>query len=206
MIVEKLALGPLDTNCYLISRQQGSPLIVVDPAGDAEVLLATIGARRVEMVVLTHCHFDHLGAATALIAATAAPLAVHDHDADFITDASGTGGLMWGFEQVAPPATLRLTAGDPVRVDGLVLVVVETPGHTPGSICLFGEGHLFSGDTLFAGSVGRTDFPRGDARALSESIRKELAPLPDDTVVHPGHGPETTIGEERRRNPFFPRG
>lgn len=206
MRVEKLPLGPLDTNCYLLSAQQGGSLIVVDPAGDADVLIAAIGERKVEVVVLTHCHFDHLGAASALVGATAAPLAVHERDADFITDSSGTGGIMWGFDQVAPPATIRLTVGDEVRIDGLTLVVLETPGHTPGSICLLGEGHLFAGDTLFAGSVGRTDFPRGDARALSESIRTRLAPLDDVVAVHPGHGPDTTIGDERRRNPFFPRG
>jgi len=205
VIVERLTLGPLDTNCYLVSQQRGSEIIVVDPAGDADALLAAIGGRSVRMVVLTHCHFDHLGAASALVGATSAPLAVHDRDADFITDATGTGGLMWGFEQVAPPATIRLTADDVVEAEGLELVVLETPGHTPGSICLLGDRHLFAGDTLFAGSVGRTDFPRGDARDLSQSIRTQLAPLSDETVVHPGHGPDTTIGEERRRNPFFPR-
>lgn len=206
MIVERLALGPLDTNCYLVSRHPGGPLLVVDPAGDADVLMSAIGDRSVDTVVLTHCHFDHLGAATALLGETGATLAVHELDADYITDSTGTGGVMWGFEQVAPPATRRLSGGDVVGADGLELVVIETPGHTPGSICLLGGGHLFAGDTLFAGSVGRTDFPRGDSRALSESIRTRLAPLADDVVVHPGHGPDTTIGQERRRNPFFPRG
>jgi len=203
--IERLVLGPLDTNCYLVSEDGQSPLIVIDPAGESETLLAAIGQREVAAVVLTHCHFDHLGAVAAVIGATGAPLAVHDRDADYITDSVGTGGQAWGFDDVAPPATRRLNDGDVVTAGALALTVLETPGHTPGSICLTGEGHVFAGDTLFAGSVGRTDFPRGDGRALAMSIATKLAPLPDDTRVHPGHGPDTDIARERKLNPFFPR-
>jgi glyoxylase-like metal-dependent hydrolase (beta-lactamase superfamily II) len=206
MQVERLALGPLQTNCWLASDDAGGPVLVIDPGGDARVLMDSIDGREVAGVVLTHGHFDHLGAVAEVIAATGAPLAIHKADAEGITDPAGTGGALFGFEETAPPADRVLADGDVVEAGELRLSVLHTPGHTPGSICLLGEGHLFSGDTLFKLGVGRTDFPGGSARELRDSIRDRLAPLPDDTQVHPGHGPDTTIDHERRLNPFFPRG
>jgi glyoxylase-like metal-dependent hydrolase (beta-lactamase superfamily II) len=129
---------------------------------------------------------------------------VHEADADTITSAVASGGALFGFDVAARPADRLLREGDTVEAGDVVLTVLHTPGHTPGSVCLVGHGHLFSGDTLFAGSVGRTDFPGGDLAAMRRSIGR-LASLGDDTRVHPGHGPETTIGRERRVNPFFPR-
>ncbi|MHB9003622.1 MAG: MBL fold metallo-hydrolase [Coriobacteriia bacterium] len=205
MRIQRLVLGELETNCWIVSDDSGGPAIVVDPAGEPEVLLEALAGRRIACVVLTHCHFDHLAAAKEVLAATSAPLAAHDDDADFVTDVVGTGGVLFGFDAVAPGVDRRLRAGDHLEAGEITLRVLHTPGHTPGGICLLGDGHLFSGDTLFAGSVGRTDFPRGDARALAASIATQLAPLADEIAVHPGHGPETTIGRERRVNPFFPR-
>ncbi len=211
MKVERLVLGELETNCWLVGPEGAGPWIVIDPAGDARELLEALSGRPVAAVVLTHGHFDHLGAATALIEATAAPLAVHSFDAGRITDPVLTGGRMFGFEQTAPEPSRLLEDGDVIETGPLRLEVMHTPGHSPGSICLLGaaspggQERLFSGDTLFAGSVGRTDFPGGDARALRSSIGERLASLADDTLVHPGHGPDTTIGRERRVNPFFPR-
>lgn len=212
MLVRRLALGALETNCWLAADGSGGPLVVIDPAGDADVLLEEIGRRDVAAVVLTHGHFDHLGAAKATIEATGAPLLVHRLDAEAAVDSQGNGGRMFGFEQVAPPADRLLEDGDIVQAGELSLRVLHTPGHTPGSVCLFADAggddapHLFAGDTLFAGSVGRTDFPGGDGRALARSLRERLADLPTETVVHTGHGPDTTIGLEARRNPFWPRG
>lgn len=204
MIVERLVLGELDTNCFVVADESDGSLIVIDPAGEAAVLLAAIGERPVGAIVLTHGHFDHLGAARELVAVTGAPILVHAADAASITSAHGSGGAMFGFDYSAPTADRELVDGDLVEVGRLRLTVLHTPGHTPGSMCLVGDGHLFAGDTLFSGSVGRTDFPGGDPRAMQRSIAR-LAALPDETGVHCGHGPDTTIGRERRVNPFFPR-
>jgi glyoxylase-like metal-dependent hydrolase (beta-lactamase superfamily II) len=178
------------------------------------VLEAALAGRSVDGVVLTHGHFDHLGAVGELVEGTKAPLMVHVEDAHRITsdESHGTGGSLFGFPgHVAPEADRLLADGDVVEAAGLSFKVIHTPGHTAGGVSLLvedpdgGPAHLFSGDTLFAGSVGRTDFPGGDGRTLSHTIAARLAPLPVDTVVHPGHGPDTTIGHEARMNPFWPR-
>jgi hydroxyacylglutathione hydrolase len=201
--VTRLVLGPVETNCWLASDGAGGPLLVIDPAGDPGLLLEAIEDSPVKALVLTHGHFDHMGAVAKLKEVTGAPLLVHRLDADRV--GRGGDGAFFGIptEGVAPDGLFE--DGDDVSAGELSLKVLHTPGHTPGSVCLLGDGHLFSGDTLFAGSVGRTDLPDGDSRALVASIREKLVPLADDVVIHPGHGDESTIGRERKRNVFWPR-
>jgi len=201
---QRLTLGPLDTNCWLVDDGAGGPVLVVDPADDAAGILEALGSRRVAAVVLTHGHFDHLGAVREILDSTGAPLVVHEDDAASSTTSTGNGGALFGFSETAPQADRTVRDGDVITAGELELRVIHTPGHTPGSICLYGGDILLSGDTLFAGSIGRTDFPGGDMAAMRRSIAR-LASLPDETRVCPGHGPETSIARERRVNPFFPR-
>ena len=207
--ITRLVLGELDTNCWTVSDGSGGPLVVIDPAAEPERVLDAIGGRPVAAVILTHGHFDHLGAAARVVEATGAPLLVSAADAGSITSAEANGGAAFGFDFTAPVPDRLLMDGDVIEAGGLTLSVWATPGHTPGSICLLASGfsgdeHLFSGDTLFAGSVGRTDLAGGDPRAMRSSIAL-LASLSDSTAVHPGHGPDTTIGNESRHNYFWPR-
>ena len=204
MRVRRLTLGALGTNCWLVDDGVGGPVLVVDPDAGADTIIEALEGASLAAIVLTHGHFDHIGAVRELIERTGARLMIHGDDADRLASAEGTGGALFGFHVTAPPPDRVLAEGDVVTAGGVRLEVIHTPGHTPGCISLVADGHLFSGDTLFAGSVGRTDFPGGDPAALRRSIAR-LAALPDDTRVHPGHGPETTIGRERRVNPFFPR-
>lgn len=211
MHAERLVLGPLETNCWLISDGQGGPIVVIDPADNPERILAAIDGTPVAAVVLTHGHFDHIGAVREVLEATGARLMVHVDDAEALSSPQGTGGAQFGFVRTAPAPDRLLSAGDVILAGDLRLLVLHTPGHTPGGICLLAHGsasepdQLFSGDTLFAGSVGRTDFEGGDATELAHSLAREIAPLPGETIVHPGHGPDSTIERERWLNPFLPR-
>jgi len=202
--IARLVLGALDTNCFVVGDDEGGPAVVIDPAADPDVILEAVAGREVAAIVLTHGHFDHLGGVAGLMSATGAPLLVHEADADAVVSAETNGGAYFGFSDRAPAVDRRLHEGDVIEAGGLSLEVLHTPGHTPGGISLLGEEHLFSGDTLFAGSVGRTDFHGGDAKTLRASVAR-LAALPPQTVVHPGHGPDTTIARELKVNPFFPR-
>ena len=204
MRVRRLTLGQLATNCWLVDDDAGGPVLVIDPADEAPEILRAIGSDPVAAIVLTHGHFDHLAAARDVQVATGAPLLVHEADAADITSEEGTGARLFGMTGSAPPADRTFVEGDAIDAGGTRLTVLHTPGHTPGSVCLHTPGVLLSGDTLFAASIGRTDFRGGDMTAMRRSIER-LAELPDDTRVCPGHGPETTIGRERRVNPFFPR-
>ena len=210
MQVRRLVLGPLDTNSWIVFDDVDGPAVVIDPAADADAVIAAAEGREVVLVVLTHGHFDHLGAVGEIVERTGAPFATHRLDAAGVTTPAGTGGLPFGFETVAPAPSRLLADGDTIEAGQLRMRVLHTPGHTPGGICLLaengsGESHLFAGDTLFAGSVGRTDFPGGDAHAHARSLDEKLEPLDGATVVHPGHGPDTTIGRERLGNFFWPR-
>jgi glyoxylase-like metal-dependent hydrolase (beta-lactamase superfamily II) len=204
-IFHHLEVGPLACNCYVVGDPVTKQAIVIDPGGDADELLKLITADEltVTAIVATHAHFDHLIAAEQMRAATGAPFYLHPLDKPLLAWMQESGRLFLGIELPPPPEVdddadegVLLSAGD------TQLQVVHTPGHSPGSISLVGAGTIFAGDTLFAGSVGRTDLPGGDSGALVESVREKLFSLEGDLPIYPGHGPSTSLQREREYNPF----
>lgn len=205
MRIQTFVVGPLQNNCYLILDEATGEAAVVDPGLESEPVLEAVrsGGLRLTGVLLTHAHFDHVGGTELFRAATGAAVVMHAADLPLLAQAPET-ARHFGIRVAAPRPPDRLVReGDRIAVGGVELEVLETPGHTPGGISLGTAGAIFVGDTLFAGSVGRTDLAGGSFETLLDSIRTKLLPLPDATLVHPGHGPATTIGEERRGNPFL---
>ena len=205
MKVHSFALGPFHTNSYLVEDETTGDALLVDPTIESQSILPFITEHRlhVALIVNTHGHIDHVFGDAFFKEKTGAPLAIHQADAPSLKSAANQ-AKMFGLD--APPAVTvdRLLAdGDTVQVGQMSFRVIHTPGHTPGGICLYGHSVLFSGDTLFAGSIGRTDLPGGNFDQLMGSIRQRLLTLPDETIVHSGHGANTTIGEEKEGNPFL---
>lgn len=205
MIVERILVGPLQTNCYVVADELNGKGVIIDPGGDAGKILKIVNKLgvKISMVINTHGHFDHIMANKSIIEATGAPLAIHKEDENLLR--KGGGLLFLGFIASSPPPDLYLQEGDVVKIGQAYLAVLHTPGHSPGSISLYSpeENILFSGDVLFYMGVGRWDFPGGDYHVLMDSIQRKLLTLPDETVVYPGHGPSTTIGQEKAHNPFL---
>jgi hydroxyacylglutathione hydrolase len=206
MNVLPLPLGPLGTNCYLVWDAPGGKALLVDCAGAPRQILHPVQERglHLALVVLTHGHMDHTERLDELVQRTGAQVALHELDAPLLRDPMLSGAALFGYPHADATPDRLLREGDVVSLadTGLSLTVLHTPGHTPGSICLAGEGVLFSGDTLFAGSIGRMDLPGGDEAEMTASLRR-LAELPEATTVYPGHEPATTIGEEKRHNPWL---
>jgi hydroxyacylglutathione hydrolase len=204
-IFERRVVGPLECNCYIVGDPDTRHAIVIDPGGDAAALADVIAQRSlvITAIVATHAHFDHVIAAAELTGITGAPFLLHHDDIELLGWMQESGRLWLGIELPPPPRVDGPPeAGDVVGAGGVSFDVLHTPGHSPGSIGLVTEGALFSGDTLFSGSVGRTDLPGGSEAALARSVRDGLWPLGDELAVLPGHGPATSIGVERRTNPF----
>ena len=210
MILHTLAVGSLEAGCYIAADDQTKHAIVIDPGDEAERIAAVIDDEQLELkyIVDTHAHIDHIGANSALKERFPdAQLCVHAEDAAMLTKPSRNLSLFVGASFRSVPADRELIEGDEIAIGSLRLRVLHVPGHTPGGICLYAADAqppvLFSGDALFAGGIGRSDFPGGDGQLLLDSIRTKLFTLPDQTIVYPGHGPETTVGREKRSNPFF---
>jgi len=203
--VHAFMVGPLQSNSYLLADEVTREAALFDPGMESEPVADVLARERltVTAIINTHGHFDHVFGNAYFKAKTGAPLLMHRADLDLVKRLEEQ-SLYFGFRATpSPPPDRFLEEGDEVRVGGIRLRVLHTPGHSPGGICLVTDGTAFVGDTLFAGSIGRTDLPGGSAETLLTSIREKLLTLPDDTVIYPGHGPATTIGHERRHNPFL---
>jgi hydroxyacylglutathione hydrolase len=209
MIHEILPVGPLQCNCSIIGDETTHEAMVIDPGDDIDDVLALIRkhALQVKQIVITHAHIDHVGGATKLRAVTGAPILLNQNDYALLKMLD----MQAAWIGVSPPGKVEIdasiTTGETVAAGSHTAAILHTPGHTEGSICLYfsAEKKLIAGDTLFAGSIGRTDLPGGSMQKIMRSLRETVMALPDDTVVVPGHGELTTIGEERESNPFLVR-
>lgn len=207
MIFETLVVGPLGVNCFIAGCAETREVIVVDPGADPERIRALVDSLgvTVKYIVNTHGHFDHVGGNGKVREATGAKLLVSEADTPFLSRAAKSAATYGLSAENSPAPDAFLTDGMVLTVGKEAFTAIPTPGHTPGGFCLYNEKEatLITGDTLFADSVGRTDLPGGSHEILMRSITERLLTLPDETVVHPGHGPLTTIGRERRHNPYL---
>lgn len=207
MIHEIFPVGPLQCNCSVVGDEAGKEAMVIDPGDDIEDVMAIVQRHglTVKQIVITHAHIDHVGGAMKLKRLTGAPILLNENDYALLKMLD----VQAAWIGMATPETVAidgsLSTGDKVRTGDLVADVLHTPGHTEGSVCLYfaPEKKLIAGDTLFAGSIGRTDLPGGSYEKIMRSLHGPVLALPDDTIVVPGHGPLTTIGEERVSNPFL---
>jgi len=203
MIIKKFVVGPLENNCFLVIEEVSKECFITDPGDEPDRIMDFVNENtlKVKYLVCTHTHFDHVGAVSDLKKDTGAKIVIHKDDLP-IYESSQDHAAIWGFEiDPLPQPDVFVSDGDTIAIGNLQFEILHTPGHSPGGICIYGEGFVITGDTLFAGSVGRTDLPGGDIQKLKTSF-KRLMSLSDGVKVLPGHGPETTIGRERTDN-FF---
>lgn len=206
MKIETIVVGPLEVNCYLVWDEESMKGVVIDPGAEGERIVERIQELGISLthIVDTHCHVDHIGAnASVKEAFPDAVICVPEKDMPLFKSPHNPMLVMLCRAEPSPDPDLLLKEHDTIEVGAEKLEVMETPGHTVGSISLYSPGVVFVGDTLFAGSVGRTDLPFSDHDALFVSVRRKIFTLPDETEVYPGHGPVTTVGREKRFNPFF---
>jgi glyoxylase-like metal-dependent hydrolase (beta-lactamase superfamily II) len=207
MIQTGLTVGLLEVNCYILGDEETGEAVVIDPGGDEEEILEALQKARLDLkyIIDTHGHFDHVDANQPLKEATGAKIAIHEADAQMLGQPSAEAMFFTGNRVRPSRADLLLKEDDLLDFGPYRLKVLHTPGHTPGGISLVLEGQpcVYVGDLLFAGSIGRTDFPGGSFDNLIQAVRTKIFPLGDQYAVYPGHGPATTVGHERKYNPFF---
>jgi hydroxyacylglutathione hydrolase len=204
MIIYAFQLGPMQANCYLLECEETHSAVVIDPGDEADVILDMIRDRelKLEFIINTHGHIDHISANNDLKNKTSAKLCIHRLDAEIIVDSQKNLSSFIGKPISSLPPDRILEDGDIIESGTIKLKVIHTPGHSPGSICLLADDAIFTGDLLFAGSIGRYDFPGSSYKQIKESLKKVME-FDDNLIVYPGHGFNTTIGEERESNPFL---
>ncbi|MFZ5645684.1 MAG: MBL fold metallo-hydrolase [Bacillota bacterium] len=205
MIFEGISVGPMDNNCYIIGCEETREAAVVDPGAEGAKILRLLEKLNLncKYVILTHGHADHLSALGQILDATGAQVMIHGKDADMLTSPGKNLSLFTGMTLKFKEADRLLKDGDTIAVGKEQLRILHTPGHTQGGICIQAGDKLITGDTLFAGSVGRSDFPGGNHNQMIQSIKDKILVFPPETPVYPGHGPASTVGEEARHNPFL---
>jgi len=192
-------------NCFILGCENTKSAVVIDPGDEADKILMALAESQltVKYIINTHGHFDHVGANKKIKKVTGAEILIHAADADMLEQISMASQAFGMSVENSPPADRTIGEGDQITFGDITLNVIHTPGHSPGGIALSADGVVFVGDSLFYGSIGRTDFPGGDYNTLISSIKNKLFPLGDEVVVYTGHGPETSIGQEKRMNPFL---
>jgi glyoxylase-like metal-dependent hydrolase (beta-lactamase superfamily II) len=208
MLVKQLTVGMMGVCCYIVSCETTKKAAIIDPGGDEDRILdyCTTNGLQVEYIINTHGHPDHVCGNGRIQAATGAQIVMHSADAAYFDDPRIKDYFSSLGMDESPPIGLIVQDGDVITIGEEQLQVIHTPGHTPGGICLYSQPHCFTGDTLFVGAVGRTDFPGGSMEQMSQAIRTRLLTLPEDTLVWPGHGYgglQSTIGREAKTNPYF---
>ena len=201
--IDVIEVGAFITNCYLV--YDNDKAIIIDPGDDAERIVDALNQRKVviQKIILTHGHIDHIRALPEVKKATRAPVYIHPDDANMLVEAKANLSFYHDIAFATDAADELLAEGDEFEVGRFKFRVLHTPGHSPGGISLVSDGVVFSGDALFFGSIGRTDFPGSDHQTLIKSIQNKLLTLPPETSVFPGHGPQTTIGQEKTVNPWL---
>ena len=205
MIIKGIPVGFMGANCYVVGCEKTKEAVVIDPGGDVARIRMYLDEQGLTLryIIDTHGHVDHIAGNDELREATGAKILIHEADAAMLGDAKQNLASFMGFAKTFDSADELLTDGDTIEFGEIKLEVLHTPGHTRGGISLKAEGAVFTGDTLFNGSIGRTDFPGGDFDTIINSIKTKILTLPDDTEVYPGHMGQSTVGTERRYNPFL---
>ncbi|MBI5234829.1 MAG: MBL fold metallo-hydrolase [Deltaproteobacteria bacterium] len=206
-MLKTLTVGALEVNCYVLSDDSSKEAVIIDPGGDAQAIISVVKKNgfKVRWIVNTHGHFDHVGADEELRRVFNCPVAMHGVDVDMLLEAHEHGVIFGVKTEPQKRPDVILEDGSLINAGGITLRVIHTPGHTRGGVCLYDEagGRLFTGDTLFAGSVGRTDLDGGSFAVIMDSIRNKILPLGHAVKVYPGHGDATTIGKEEKTNPYI---